>query len=187
MRTKQYLRCKFYWPNMDLDVERIVRDCAACKMNQPLQEDQPLQPLELPPRPWTKLGIDLVRPIRGEYILTVIDYFSSFPEAVVVADIFSQTVIADLLKMFARFGYPSEVVTDSLSVKRLIRFLRMEVSSTYVLRRTILRVTGKLNDSIDFSRRRFEHASVKIKCGKCVLSCHSSSCFRRNTYISDVF
>lgn len=100
VRTKQYLRCKFYWPNMDLDVERIVRDCAACIMNQPLQEDQPLTSLELPPRPWTKLGIDLVGPIQGEYILTVIDYFSSFPEAVVVADISSRTVIAELMKTF---------------------------------------------------------------------------------------
>ena len=51
IRTKQYLRSKFYWPNMDLDVERFIRNCSACVLNQPLQEDQPLQPLELPPRP----------------------------------------------------------------------------------------------------------------------------------------
>lgn len=48
IRTKQYLRCKFYWPNMDLDVERLIRNCSACVLNQPLHEDQPPQPLELP-------------------------------------------------------------------------------------------------------------------------------------------
>uniref|UniRef100_W5MUS1 Gypsy retrotransposon integrase-like protein 1 n=1 Tax=Lepisosteus oculatus TaxID=7918 RepID=W5MUS1_LEPOC len=105
VRTKQNLRSKFYWPNMDSDVERLVRNCFTCVLNQPLQEDQPLQPLELPPRPWTKLGI----PIQNEYILTVIDY----PEAVVVSDISSATVIRELMNIFARFGYPLEVVTDN--------------------------------------------------------------------------
>lgn len=42
VRTKQYLRSKFYWPSMDLDVERLIRNCSACVLNQPLHEDQPL-------------------------------------------------------------------------------------------------------------------------------------------------
>lgn len=113
VRTKQYLRSKFYWPNMDLDVERLIRNCSACVLNQPLQEDQPLQPVELPPRPWTKIGMDLVGPIQNQYILTVIDYYTSFPEAVVISDISSVTLITELTKIFARFGYPLEAVTDN--------------------------------------------------------------------------
>uniref|UniRef100_W5N945 Gypsy retrotransposon integrase-like protein 1 n=1 Tax=Lepisosteus oculatus TaxID=7918 RepID=W5N945_LEPOC len=109
VHTKQYRRSKFYWPNMDSDVERLVRNCSTCVLNQPLQEDQPLQPLELPPTPWTKLGIDLVGPIQ----LTIIDYYTSYPEAVVVSDISSATVIRELMNIFARFGYPLEVVTDN--------------------------------------------------------------------------
>lgn len=113
VRTKQYLRSKFYWPSMDLDVERLIRNCSACVLNQPLHGDQPLQPLELPPRPWTKIGIDLVGPIQNNYILTVIDYYTSFPEAVVISDISSATVITELTNIFARFGYPLEAVTDN--------------------------------------------------------------------------
>ncbi|KAL7824648.1 hypothetical protein SRHO_G00344920 [Serrasalmus rhombeus] len=113
VRTKQYLRSKFYWPNMDLDVERLIRNCSACVLNQPLHEDQPLQPLELPPRPWTKIGIDLVGPIQNQHVLTVIDYYTSFPEAVVISDISSATVVTELTMIFARFGYPLEAVTDN--------------------------------------------------------------------------
>ena len=113
VRTKQFLRNKFYWPNMDIDIERMIRNCNACVLNQPLHEDQPLQPLELPPRPWTKLGIDLVGPIGNLHILTVIDYYTSYPEAIVLSDISSQSVIGELMKIFARFGYPLEVVTDN--------------------------------------------------------------------------
>lgn len=113
VRTKQFLRNKFYWPNMDIDVERLIRNCNACILNRPLHEDQPLQPLELPPRPWTKLGVDLVGPIDNKHILTVIDYYTSFPEAIVLPDISSHTVTGELMKIFARFGYPLEVVTDN--------------------------------------------------------------------------
>ena len=113
VRTKQYLRSKFYWPNMDLDVERLVRNCSACVLNQPLHDDQPLQPLELPPRPWTKLGIDIVGPIENSYVLTLIDYYTSFPEAVVINDVSSATVIKELTLIFARFGYPLEIVSDN--------------------------------------------------------------------------
>lgn len=82
-------------------------------LNQLLQEDQPLQPLELPPRPWTKLGIDLVGPIQNNYILTLTDYYTSYPEAIVINDISSATVFNQLTKIFARFGYPLEFVTDN--------------------------------------------------------------------------
>ncbi len=92
IRTKQFLRSKFYWPNMDMDVEKMINNCNACVLNQPMHEDQPLHPLELPPRPWTKLGVDLVGPIQNVYLLTVIDYYTSYPEAVVIDDITSETV-----------------------------------------------------------------------------------------------
>lgn len=113
VRTKQFLRSKFYWPNMDMDAERMIRNCNACVLNQPLYEDQPLHPLELPPRPWTKLGVDLVGPIENVYLLTVIDYYTSYPEVVVINDITSETVTKEMMKIFARFGYPLEVVTDN--------------------------------------------------------------------------
>lgn len=114
VRTKQYLRSKFYWPSMELDVERLIRNCSVCVLNQPLHEDQPLQPLKLPPRPWTKLGVDLVGHIQNTYILThTTDYYTTYPEAAVINDISSATVIKELTKIFARFGYPLEVVIDN--------------------------------------------------------------------------
>ncbi len=73
-------------------MEKMINNCNACVLNQPMHEDQPLHPLELPPRPWTKLGVDLVGPIQNVYLLTVIDYYTSYPEAVVIEDITSETV-----------------------------------------------------------------------------------------------
>ncbi|UYV80953.1 K02A2.6-like, partial [Cordylochernes scorpioides] len=81
--------------------------------NQPLINDQPLQIVPLPSKPWMKLGIDIVGPIGHHYVLTVIDYYSSYPEAMIIEDISSKTIIEKLMEIFARHGYPHEVVTDN--------------------------------------------------------------------------
>ncbi|UYV71889.1 K02A2.6-like, partial [Cordylochernes scorpioides] len=64
-------------------------------------------------KPWMKLGIDIVGPIGHHYVLTVIDYYSSYPEAMIIEDISSKTIIKKLMEIFARHGYPHEVVTDN--------------------------------------------------------------------------
>jgi hypothetical protein len=79
--------------------------------HQPLLNDQPLNPTELPPSPWYKLAMYLVGPIRGKYIFTMIDYYSSFPEAFILRD--STSIINRLTEVLARFGYPKCIVTDN--------------------------------------------------------------------------
>ncbi|UYV76796.1 K02A2.6-like, partial [Cordylochernes scorpioides] len=112
-RTKQLLREKYFWINMDFDIENLIRKCPICVRNQPLINDQPLQIVPLPSKPWMKLGIDIVGPIGHHYVLTVIDYFSSYPEAMIIEDISSKTIIKKLMEIFARHGYPHEVVADN--------------------------------------------------------------------------
>ncbi|UYV69971.1 K02A2.6-like, partial [Cordylochernes scorpioides] len=112
-RTKQLLREKYFWINMDFDIENLIRNCPICVRNQPLINDQPLQIVPLQSKPWMKLGIDIVGPIGHHYVLTVIDYYSSYPEAMIIEDISSKTIIKKLMENFARHGYPHEVVTDN--------------------------------------------------------------------------
>ncbi|UYV63748.1 hypothetical protein LAZ67_2005487, partial [Cordylochernes scorpioides] len=112
-RTKQLLREKYFWINMDFDIENLIRNCPIYVRNQPLINDQPLQIVPLPSKPWMKLGIDIVGPIGHHYVLTVIDYYSSYPEAMIIEDISSKTIIKKLMEIFARHGNPHEVVTDN--------------------------------------------------------------------------
>ena len=113
VKTKQFLRARFFWPGMDQDVERLIKSCSACVVNQPLNRYTPLQPTPLPRGPWIKGAVDLVGPIDGKYILTYIDYYSSYPEACILKEITSREVIKALRDIFARFGYPEELVSDN--------------------------------------------------------------------------
>lgn len=113
VKTKQFLRSRFYWPGMDEATEAMIKNCRACILNQPLNKYTPLQPAALPRGPWVKGAVDIVGPINGKFILTYIDYYSSYPEAYVLREITSRDVIKVLTDIFARFGFPEEIVSDN--------------------------------------------------------------------------
>ena len=81
VKTKQFLRSRFFWPGMDSAAEAIIKNCRARVLNQPLKKYKPLLPVSLPCGPWVKGAVDIVGPVNGKFILTYIDYYSSYPEA----------------------------------------------------------------------------------------------------------
>ena len=54
--------------------------------------------------------------IENRYILTYIEYYSSYPEAVVVSDISAHNIVRVLHAIFSRLGYPEEIVSDNSSI-----------------------------------------------------------------------
>ena len=99
---------------MDKAVEDTIKGCSGCVLNQPLNKYTPFETTPLVRRgPWVKGTVDLVGPIDGKYILTYIDYYSSYPEACVLKEITSRKVIKALADIFSRFGYPEEIVSDN--------------------------------------------------------------------------
>lgn len=66
--------------------------------------------------PFSKVAIDLIGPISlmskncHRYILTVIDYATRFPEAVVLREIDTITIAESLMEVFSRVGIPRESV-----------------------------------------------------------------------------
>lgn len=98
---------------MDQAVETMIKSCSACVLNQPLNKYTPLQPMPLPCGPWVKEAVVLMGPIDGKYILTYIDYYSSYPEACILKEITSREVIKALTATFTRFRFPEEIVSDN--------------------------------------------------------------------------
>lgn len=114
VRCKQRLRKILFWSGMDSDIESFCRNCETCVRLQPLRRDTPNTPTPLPDNCWDKCGLDLVGPFPGViYIMTLVDYRSEWPEAIVVKKITSKTIIVQLTEIFARFGNPKILVTDN--------------------------------------------------------------------------
>ena len=52
-------------------------------------------------------------PIGNKYLITFIDYYSSFPEVMITRDISSANIVRVLKDIFARSGLPEEIVSDN--------------------------------------------------------------------------
>ncbi|XP_043205779.1 uncharacterized protein K02A2.6-like [Amphibalanus amphitrite] len=122
VRTKQLLRDLAWWPGMSKDAAALVADCPSCHAKDAVLTQQarpaPLQPVELPDRPWSKLGLDIVGPIPGappsaKYAITMTDYHSKWPEVALTSSIETDDVIQFLCQAWSREGLCDELVTDN--------------------------------------------------------------------------
>ena len=110
-KCQRRARRLMYWPNMNGDVEDVIRQCDVCQAHRYAQQKEPLQPHERPNRPWAKVACDIFYLKRKPYLLTI-DYFSHYPEAALLSNETSGQVITHLKAMFSKHGIPVTVMSD---------------------------------------------------------------------------
>ncbi|CAB4007063.1 Transposon Tf2-9 poly [Paramuricea clavata] len=116
VKTKMLVRSKVWWPGIDKQVEQMVKECVPCQaaVHQSPKCQPPLNMTKLPPHPWHTLNADFCGPIlNGEKLLVVIDAYSRYPEVEVMQSTTTTVVISKLQRIFARHGYPEELIIDN--------------------------------------------------------------------------
>nr|XP_037291048.1 uncharacterized protein K02A2.6-like [Rhipicephalus microplus] len=129
----------------------------------------PPQPVELPERPWQKLAIDIVGPLERappdcRFVLTLVDYFSKWPEVQFSREVSTSTMTEFLLNVLARRGYPEEILCDNgpkLMFKEFVNFLHEQVirlshSSVYYPQGNVQieRFNGTFNTYLQLARMK---------------------------------
>ena len=119
-KCKRYIRSFYWFKGMDSMIEEAVRNCETCKLNDKscITRDAPLNPVKLPDQVWQKVGIDCVGPFNianrdKRYAVTLVDYRSKWPEVAFMSSITSKNIIQFLERIFAREGFPEEIVSDN--------------------------------------------------------------------------
>ena len=110
----------FYWTAMRKDIKRFIRSCHVCQVVKRPNERIPKAPLINIPsvgEPFQEVVVDAVGPLprtkRGyQYILSVIDRATRYPEAIPLRNIKADTVVDALLNYFSKFGLPTVIQTD---------------------------------------------------------------------------
>lgn len=100
-----------YWPGMSQEIKQMAETCAVCQEFKPRNQKETLQPHEDGHRPWEKVGVDLFE-IKGRHYLVTIDYYTNFIEADYLSTTTTTQVITKLKSHFARFGIPTQLVSD---------------------------------------------------------------------------
>ena len=120
VRMKRKVRETYWWPTLNTDIERLVKHCQACQASGKSHKAETIPEISIsrPEEPWKKLAIDIAGPFYNaphnkRFIVTVIDYFSRFPEVLLTDNITSKSIISWLQCVFSRFGNPDSIVSDN--------------------------------------------------------------------------
>ena len=109
VKTKNCLRAKVWWPNMDATAEKLCGSFHGCQVVGELRAPEPMQRVEQPTGPWQDVAVDLIGPLpTGERLLVVVDYYSRILRSTTV-----DKVIDFLAPVFTRYGYPFSMKSDN--------------------------------------------------------------------------
>ena len=110
--TRRLSRETVYWPNINSDIEQMIKQCATCQKHAVQQQREPLIPHEIPSEPWTKLASDLFQLDGRDYIILT-DYHTKFPIVRQLSSTTSASVARQLSDIFSLLGAPREIVSDN--------------------------------------------------------------------------
>ena len=82
VRMKALARSYVWWPGIDHDIEKLVKQCFGCQKNQNMPAIAPLHPWEWASSPWERIHIDFAGPFMDRMFLVVVDAHSKWPEIV---------------------------------------------------------------------------------------------------------
>lgn len=111
-KCKNRAREVVFWPNMNKQIEDVVKNCESCMIYKRANVKEPMKPHEIPNGPWEVLGMDLFYFRNAEWLL-VIDYFSKYVEVAKLDNVYGVTIVAKLKSIFARFGIPQIIYSDN--------------------------------------------------------------------------
>lgn len=112
-KCRRRARSVLFWPGINNDIAQLVERCDICRKYACKQTAEPLQPHEIPTRPWQRIGTDLFTYKKKDY-LVVTDYFSLYPEVITIQSASSsQAIIMGLKSILARHGVPDILVSDN--------------------------------------------------------------------------
>ncbi|XP_045537307.1 uncharacterized protein K02A2.6-like [Papilio machaon] len=113
VKMKLLARSFVYWKGIDNDIEKKVKSCRTCRLQQNEPEKAPLHHWERPDGPWQRLHIDFAGPFQGHQLFIIVDAFSKWIEIIPTKTTTTTWCVQKLKELFCTFGIPRILVSDN--------------------------------------------------------------------------
>lgn len=116
--TCKLMAKKFVWHGLSKQVRAWARQCIPCQQSKIQKHTRaPLSKFEIPQRRFDHINIDIVGPLPPSqgytHLLTMVDRFTRWPEAVPISNTDTQTCARVFVSHWiARFGLPLDISSD---------------------------------------------------------------------------
>ena len=116
--TKPLINTRFVWHGMNIDIAKWCRSCKGCQTAKISHHNKPVfGKFDEPTERFDHIRIDIVRPLPYadgfRYLLTCVDRFTRWQEAIRLVDIRAETFTdAFFSGWIARFGTPATITMD---------------------------------------------------------------------------
>ena len=120
-RTKLCTRDSVYWPNINKDIECLVKTCNLCQEHSCRNTRDVTLPKKIPIQAWTTIQMDLFT-LEGHTFLLVVDVTSRFPIVRTLNSETTKSVLNALKGVYCNFGFPKKVLTDNGPCFRSVDF-----------------------------------------------------------------
>lgn len=113
VRMKSLARQYLWWPGLDSEIEKYVKDCDACRKNSINPPKACLIKFDEGKHVFDRIHIDFLGPFHGKTYLIITDSYSKWPEVYEMSKVDSLNTIQKLRDCFARFGLPNTIISDN--------------------------------------------------------------------------
>ena len=117
-KSYSHIRSRYFWPTMFRDVVKHVSSCVPCTSRNLRKRKVEIQDMPVPEYPFQMVGIDTCGPYPesfngNRYMVTIVDWFSSWLECFPTKDHSAQTVARVILEeIIPRHGVMSTMTSD---------------------------------------------------------------------------
>lgn len=113
VRMKSKASSLFWWPYINRNIEQVTSSCIPCLHSRQDPPKMKPMPWRITSRPWERVHLDYLGPIKGIMYLIAVDAYSKWVEVFPMKSMNADALEERLREMFSRFGLPEMVVTDN--------------------------------------------------------------------------
>lgn len=113
VKTKSLARSFVWWPNIDREIEILIKACDSCQKTHPNPEKSSLIPWTPTDSAWKRIHVDFAGPVKNYYLFIIIDSFSKWVEVFKTKDITANFTINKMRETFCRYGLVNILVSDN--------------------------------------------------------------------------